>query len=140
MLLSDTKRSDAVLFKQVHKLMGNRFEITVIADDEDWANERINEAVNEIRHIEKLFTTFSDDSQTNRINANAGIKPVRVDKEVFDLIQRSKKISQLTQGAFDITYGSVDKRLWNFDTNMTSLPDAATAKQMVKLINYKNVL
>jgi thiamine biosynthesis lipoprotein len=90
--------------------------------------------------LKKLFTTFSDDSQTNRINANAGIEPVRVDKEVFDLIQRSKKISQLTQGAFDITYGSVDKRLWNFDTNMTSLPDAATAKQMVRLINYRNVL
>ena len=140
MPLSDTKRSDAVLFKQVHKLMGNRFEITVVAGDEDWANERINEAVNEIRRIEKLFTTFSDDSQTNRINANAGIKPVRVDKEVFDLIFRSKKISQLTQGAFDITYGSVDKRLWNFDPSMTSLPDAAIAKRMVRLINYRNVL
>jgi len=140
MPLSDTKRSDAVLFKQVHKLMGNRFEITVVAGDEDWANERINEAVNEIRRIEKLFTTFSDDSQTNRINANAGIRPVRVDKEVFDLVHRSKKISQLTQGAFDITYGSVDKCLWNFDKNMTSLPDAAIAKRMVRLINYRNVL
>ena len=140
MIANEIKQSDTSLFKQVHKLMGNRFEITVVAGDEDWANERINEAVNEIRRIEKLFTTFSDDSQTNRINANAGIKPVRVDKEVFDLIQRSKKISQLTQGAFDITYGSVDKRLWNFDTSMTSLPDAATAKQMVRLINYRNVL
>ena len=74
------------------------------------------------------------------INANAGIQPVQVDKEVFDLIYRSKKISQLTQGAFDITYGSVDKRLWNFDTNMTSLPDKDTAKKMVRLINYNNVI
>ena len=57
MPLSDTKRSDAVLFKQVHKLMGNRFEITVVAGDEDWANERINEAINEIRRIEKLATS-----------------------------------------------------------------------------------
>jgi thiamine biosynthesis lipoprotein len=138
MLVNEIK--EAGLFKQVQKLMGNRFEITVVADDEDWANERINEAVNEIRRIENLFTTFSDDSQTNRINANAGIKPIRVDKEVFDLIHRSKKISRLTQGAFDITYGSVDKRLWNFDTNMTTLPDASTAKRMVRLINYRNVL
>jgi len=140
MLASEIKQSNNTLFKRAQKLMGNRFEITVVAGDEDWANESINDAINEIRRIEKLFTTFSDDSQTNRINANAGIEPVRVDKEVFDLIQRSKKISQLTQGAFDITYGSVDKRLWNFDTNMTSLPDAATAKQMVRLINYRNVL
>jgi len=128
------------LFKRVLKLMGNRFEISVVADDEAWASERIDEAIEEIRRIEKLFTTFSNDSQTSLINANAGIKPVKVDKEVFDLIYRSKKISQLTQGAFDITYGSVDKSLWNFDTNMTSLPDKNIAKKMVRLINYDNVI
>ncbi|HYJ65190.1 MAG TPA: FAD:protein FMN transferase, partial [Parafilimonas sp.] len=128
------------LFKRVLKLMGNRFEISVVADDEVWANKRIDEAIEEIRRIEKLLTTFSDDSQTNLINANAGIQPVQVDKEVFDLIYRSKKISQLTQGAFDITYGSVDKRLWNFDTTMTSLPDKETAKRTVRLINYNNII
>ena len=128
------------LFKRVLKLMGNRFEISVVADDEVWANKRIDEAIEEIRRIEKLLTTFSDDSQTNLINANAGIQPVQVDKEVFDLIYRSKKISQLTQGAFDITYGSVDKHLWNFDTNMTSLPDKDTAKKLVRLINYNNII
>ena len=126
--------------KTVLKLMGNRFEITVVADDAKWANERIDDAVTEISRIEKLFTTFDEYSQTNLINRNAGIAPVKVDKEVYDLIERSKKISALTQGAFDITYGSIDKRLWNFDKTMTSLPDPATAKKLVRLINYKNVI
>jgi thiamine biosynthesis lipoprotein len=125
--------------KRVLKLMGNRFEISVVADDSIWAEERIDMAVAEIRRIEKLLTTFSDDSQTNRINANAGISPVKVAPEVFDLIARSIKISELTQGAFDITYGSIDKSLWNFDLNMKALPDAATARAAVSLINYKNV-
>ena len=128
------------LFKKAVKLMGNRFEISVVADKESWAEERIQEAVEEIRRIEKLFTTFDESSQTNLINKNAGIQPVRVNKEVFDLIKRSKKISDLTQGAFDITYGSIDKRLWNFDQNMTSLPDKETARAMIRLINYQNVL
>jgi FAD:protein FMN transferase len=128
------------LYRQVLKLMGNRFEISVVADDEVWANECIAEAIAEIRRIEKLFTTFDESSQTNLINRNAGIAPVKVDREVFDLIQRSKKISTITQGAFDITYGSIDKRLWNFDKTMTSLPDAQTAKQLVQLINYRNVI
>ena len=78
--------------------------------------------------------------ELNKINNNAGIAPVKVDKEVFDLIERSLKISSLTQGAFDISYGSIDKRLWNFDKEMTSLPDEKTAKQLVRLINYKNIL
>jgi thiamine biosynthesis lipoprotein len=120
--------------------MGNRFEISVVSEDENWANERIENAISEISRIEQLLTTFKPDSQTNLINDNAGIKPVRVDKEVFDLIQRSLKISNLTQGAFDITYGSIDKSLWNFDTKMTSLPDKETAKNMVKLIDYQKVI
>src|SRR4051794_10245815 len=128
------------LYRNVSKLMGNRFEISVIADDEWRANNCIADTVEEIRRIEKLLTTFDESSQTNLVNRNAGITPVKVDKEVFDLIQRSKKISAITQGAFDITYGSVDKRLWNFDKKMTSLPDPQTAKQLVRLINYRNVI
>jgi len=126
--------------RRVLKLMGNRFEISVVDADEAKAGVNIDAAVDEIRRIEKLLTTFSDDSQTNAINRNAGILPVKVDEEVFNLIARCLKISALTQGSFDITYGSIDKGLWNFDVNMTRLPDAETARQSVRLINYRNVL
>ena len=132
--------AEATLQKRILKLMGNRFEISVVSDDEQWSENLIESAISEIRRIERLLTTFSENSQTNQINANAGIRPVRVDKEVFNLISRCIKISELTQGAFDITYGSIDKRLWNFDKTMTALPDAATAKKMVRLINYRNIV
>lgn len=122
------------------KLMGNHFVLSVVADDERVGNLIIDKGIDEIRRIEKLLTTFSDDSETNLVNRNAGIAPVEVSRETFDLIQRSIRISNLTQGAFDITYGSIDKRLWNFDQHMTSLPDKETARQMVRLINYKNVI
>lgn len=127
-------------YKQAEKLMGNRFEITVVATEEAWAREKINRAIGEIRRIEKLLTTFAEGSQTNQVNTQAGINAVKVDREVFELIKRSLKISAVTDGAFDITYGSIDKRLWNFDKTMMQLPDPETAKAMVKLINYRNVL
>lgn len=132
--------AETTVHQRALKLMGNRFEISVVSADKSWAECRIDEAVAEIQRIERLLTTFSDDSQTNQINANAGIRAVKVDREVFDLIQRSLRISVLTQGAFDITYGSIDKSLWNFDTKMTALPDPQMAKRMVRLINYQNVL
>jgi thiamine biosynthesis lipoprotein len=122
------------------KLMGNNFTITVVAENQGSADRYISIAVAEIRRIEQLLTTYSDDSQTNRINQNAGLQPVKVDKEVFDLIERSIAISRITQGAFDISYGGIDKSLWNFDKTMTRLPDAATALKMVHLINYQNIL
>ncbi len=120
--------------------MGNRFEISVLSEKASTANDWINAAIHEIRRIEHLLTTFSDSSQTNLVNRNAGIAPVEVDMEIIALIKRSQKISALTQGAFDITYGSIDRKLWNFDTTMTSLPDPATAKKMIRLINYRNVI
>jgi FAD:protein FMN transferase len=122
------------------RLMGNQFEITVVSADADFANHCIDRAVNEISRIERLLTTFKDDSQTNLINQNAGIQPMAVDKEVYDIIARSIRISELTQGAFDITYGSVDKSFWNFDTHMTALPDRDIAKKSVRLINYRNIM
>jgi thiamine biosynthesis lipoprotein len=132
--------NNLTVHRRVLKLMGNRFEISVVENSADTANTHIDAAIDEIRRIEKLLTTFSDDSQTNDINSNAGIKPVMVDEEVYDLIARSLKISAITQGSFDITYGSIDKSLWNFDVNMKKLPDFETARQSVSLINYENVL
>lgn len=129
-----------ILVKRSLRLMGNHFEISAVADSSNLAERLIDLGITEIRRIEKLLTTFSDDSQTNRINEHAGLEPVVVDREVFDLIARSIRISELTQGAFDITYGSIDKSLWNFDLSMTSLPAPALARQMVRLINYKNIV
>ena len=120
--------------------MGNRFEISVVSNDDHCAHKCIDAAVEEISRIEKLLTTFSDDSQTNLVNRNAGIQPVKVDKEVYELVERSLKISGLTQGAFDISYGGIDKSLWNFDLSMTSLPDPEVARKSVRLINYDNVI
>ncbi len=120
--------------------MGNSFEFTLVGENESWAAAMIDVAVTEIKRIEALLTTYRDTSQTYAINANAGIQPVIVDREVFDLVQRSLKISSITDGAFDITYGSIDKKLWNFDQELKALPDPLTAKEMVRLINYKNVI
>lgn len=120
--------------------MGNRFELGILDDNAPLAMSKIDLAIQEIQRIEKVLTTFSDDSVTNEINRNAGVRPVKVTDEVFSLIERCQKISSLTQGAFDISYGGIDNRFWNFDTNMTSLPSYEDAKKSVRLINYKNIL
>ncbi|NUY79894.1 FAD:protein FMN transferase [Flavobacterium sp. MAH-1] len=126
-------------FKRSMRLMGNTFSFSAVSDDEKTAQHHIDEAIGEIKRIEALLTTFDANSQTNAINEMAGKRPVKVDSEVFSLIERSLAISRITQGAFDISYGSLDKSLWNFDRNMTRLPDLETAKKMVHLIDYRNI-
>lgn len=128
------------LFRKQKKLMGNQFEICVVAENQQLADDQIEVAIKEIQRIEKLLTTFSEESQTNEINRNAGITPVVVDLEVFQLIQRANRISKITQGAFDLSYGSIDKSLWNFDITMKTLPSVEIAKKSVRLINYNNII
>lgn len=127
-------------FSQSLRLMGNQFTITVVSPTKTEAESHINTAIEEIRRIERLLTTFDENSQTCLINNNAGISPVEVDTEVVELIERSIGISKITQGAFDISYGSIDKTLWNFDRNMTQLPSREEALKMVHLIDYRNIL
>jgi len=119
--------------------MGNRFVISIDDESESRAAEKIDRAVEEISRIEKLFTTFSDSSITCRVNAQAGLQPVEVPGEFFQLVKRAQKISELTQGAFDLSYGSVDKSLWNFDQTLTALP-TAEARRNLRLINYRNII
>lgn len=121
------------------KLMGSRFDITVVAENETLGNSYIDMAVNEISRIEKLISSWDPNSQTSEIIRNAGIKPVVVDKELFQLIQRSMKISKLTEGAFDISYASMDK-VWHFDGSMTEMPSAESIRNSVAKVGYQNII
>ena len=128
------------LFKRTDLLMGNRFDLGVVGEDESLALEALEKAVQEIQRIEQLFTSYRPDSQVNLINAKAGEEPHKVDLEIIRLIERARKISELTQGAFDLSYGSLDKRFWNFDREMTELPSEELAKTSIQLINYQNII
>lgn len=128
------------LFQRNELLMGNRFDLGVVGDDEVKANQALEKAIIEIKRIEALLSTYQANSQINQVNSNAGISPVKVDEEVFNLVERAQRISELTQGAFDLSYGSLDKSLWNFDQNMKQLPSKELAKNAVHLINFKNIL
>ena len=118
--------------------MGSRFEITVVAKDSAEANNYIDLAVGEITRIEKLISSWDPASQTSEINRNAGIKSVKVDEELYTLIGRSVEISKLTDGAFDISFASMDK-IWKFDGSMTEMPSEEAIKQSVAKIGFKNI-
>lgn len=126
-------------YKRTLKLMGSRFDITVVAKDPVEGDEYINLAISEITRIEKLISSWDPNSQTSEINRNAGIKPVQVDIELFNLIQRAIGISKLTDGAFDISYASMDK-IWKFDGSMTYMPSEDAIKASVAKVGYQNII
>ncbi len=126
-------------YRRTVKLMGSRFDITVIANNEKEGNNYIDLAISEISRIEKLISSWDENSQTTLINNNAGLRAVKVDEELFQLIQRAIKVSRLTKGAFDISYASMD-RIWKYDGSMTQMPSEESIKESVKKVGYQNII
>lgn len=124
-------------YRRQAKLMGSAFEFVLITD-EDAGEELLNVAIGEVKRIEYLLTEFSDTSQTALINQCSGIRPVSVDREVYDIIRRSKEISAITQGAFDITTGLL-KKLYNFKGQQLNVPDEIKLSEALKHVGYKNI-
>ena len=138
-LLSTTFIFSQQTHRRTLKLMGSRFEIAVVSNDTLSATNYINLATGEITRIEKLISSWDVNSQTSEIIRNAGIKPVKVGKELFDLIERSISISKLTDGAFDISYASMDK-IWRFDGSMKIMPSENEIKNAVSKVGHQNII
>ncbi len=119
--------------------MGSRFDITVVAKDQLEADLYIDLAIDEITRIERLISSWDEKSQTAEINRNSGIKAIKVDQELFELIERSIGISKLTDGAFDISYASMD-RIWKYDGSMLAMPSEEAIKASVQKVGYQNIV
>jgi thiamine biosynthesis lipoprotein len=139
MLAVKTLTNNLTTYRRTVRLMGDKFEISVVGNNPLLADEQIDIAINEINRVERLLSTFSEDSNINRINRNAGIEPVKANAEVFRLIDRALQISELTHGAFDITYFAGIGYTGD-DAALAENADVKIAPSPVMLTNYKNVV
>jgi thiamine biosynthesis lipoprotein len=120
------------------KLMGSAFELIVGADEQSQADLFLQKGIAEIQRIERLLTEFDDSSLTSLINRESGRNAVAVEKEVYDLIDRCVRISEMTQGAFDITVGPL-KQLYKFKKGDYTFPDKVVLKKALNKVGYKNI-
>jgi thiamine biosynthesis lipoprotein len=121
------------------KLMGSAFEFIVAVDDSRHNGEALlQECIAEVQRLEAMLTEFDQKSETSLINRSAGIQPVEVSLETYQLIERSIHISALTGGAFDITSGIL-KKLYNFKGQEFTFPATSVIQQTLKLTGYNKI-
>lgn len=125
--------------KRTVRLMGSRFDITIVAKDSLSAEKYIDTVIHEVTRIEYLISDWKPETQVSQVNSNAGIRPVKVDKEVFELTQRAIHFSEITNGAFDISFAAMDK-IWKFDGSMTAMPSEEAIRKSVSKVGYKNII
>ncbi|TJZ59862.1 FAD:protein FMN transferase [Sphingobacterium olei] len=137
-LLFQTVDAQVLVKRQLTK-MGSLFDITVVARDSIQADQHIQDAANEIERIENLISEWRPHTQIAQVNQYAGIRPVQVDKEVFELTRRAIYYSQLTDGAFDISIAALDK-VWVFDGSMEQLPSDDAIRNSVQYVGYQYIV
>lgn len=139
LILSSLGAHAQVLRKRITKLMGSRWQITIVAKDSSLAEQNIDTVIAEVSRIENLISDWKPTSQISQVNSNAGIKPIKVDKEVFELTQRAIHLSHITGGAFDVSFAAMDK-IWKFDGSMTAMPTPEAIKKSVEKVGYRNII
>ncbi|MFD2599261.1 FAD:protein FMN transferase [Sphingobacterium corticis] len=127
-----------VLVRKQTTLMGSVFEITIVDVDSASAKKNIEVVIAEIDRIENLISEWRPHTQISQVNQQAGIRPVKVDREVFELTKRAIAYSEMSDGAFDISVAGLDK-VWRFDGSVDTLPSGEELQKSIARVGYENI-
>lgn len=121
---------------EARPMMGTEVSVYLWSDDPEAGHLALEEVFDEAARIDRLMSTYKDDSEISKINREAANGPVAAGDEIFGLVQRSLDISVLTLGAFDITYDSVGQY---YDFRSRQRPDEQTVEEGRVNIDYRLV-
>ncbi|HDH53726.1 MAG TPA: FAD:protein FMN transferase, partial [Nitrospirae bacterium] len=133
-----TKREQ--MYKESRILMDTFCTITVVSPSKEKAGQAIDAGFAEIKKLDTLLNYFSDESEISAINRAAGIKPVKVSDETFEIIEKMVDIAKATNGAFDATIAPVIRH-WKFsrDSSASSIPPGEVIEQALRVVDYKKI-
>jgi FAD:protein FMN transferase len=104
--------------------MATRFEIVLHGQNPASLRAAAEEALDEIERVENQLSLYRASSEVACLNREAHLQPIRVTPALLRLLEQARELSQLTQGAFDITIAPL-VRAWGFTHNAGAMPDAA---------------
>lgn len=137
LLLSLPQLAVAEWYKQEQPIMGTLIRVELWHKNESRAQQLITNVMNEMHRIDRLMSPYKESSSLSLINKAAASRAVPIEKELYDLIAESIRISQLTHGAFDITFASVG-RLYDYRKKIH--PSNESLSKNLKRINYKHII
>jgi FAD:protein FMN transferase len=129
---------DVPYYERRDARMGTEVQILVLTTDDGRAGRAADAALAEISRIEAMMTDWNETSPLMEINHAAGLHPVRVDRELLDLLEVSKRVSDLTEGAFDVTFAAAGK-LWDFKSPTPKLPDPRDIERALAKVDWRKL-
>jgi thiamine biosynthesis lipoprotein len=121
------------------RAMGTEFTLYLPDGEREWAAGVAGELQEETRRLERQLSLYLPDSDLCYLNAHAHEQPVRVEPELFRLLQTCQSLYALTQGAFDPTVTPL-LRLWGFVDKQYRVPDPPAIEQALERVGMELVL
>jgi thiamine biosynthesis lipoprotein len=119
--------------------MGTVVEITLIGDDEERAKKAALQAFQEIKRIEHLMSPWIESSDVSHINRAAGKRWENVSPDTIKVIKKAEEVSQISEGAFDITVGPL-VQLWRKARERGTPPEMADVEKNLNFVNFRNLV
>ena len=127
---------NAEWFAYEQTIMGTRTAVELHAETEQIADKCSQLAFNEMKRIDALMSPYKENSELSKINREASDKAVKISPEFFNLLQRSIEFSEMSDGAFDITFASIG---FLYDYRNNKRPSDEKIGQQLDAVNYKNI-
>jgi thiamine biosynthesis lipoprotein len=118
--------------------MGSLFAIIAYGRDAGATQSAISDALDEAARLDALLSNYKPHSEWSEMNRFAAEHPVRISKELFDLLAACQNYSRETAGTFDISVGPLMK-IWGFYKAAGRLPDREQVRQALDLVGYRNI-
>ena len=122
-------------YKKTEFLMGTVVTVKIY----DKGKEAVLEpAFERIQTLADQITVNEAGSEIDAINTNAGIKPVKVSKDIFELMDAGNDYSIKSNGSFDISIGPLTD-LWRIGFPDARKPAQSEIDAVLPLIDYKQI-
>lgn len=138
-LMSFVSESRSEIFQKNTTVMGTALEMTLDAASNEKADKVFSSIEREMRRIEEEMSEWKETSTLSAVNRNAGIKPVKVPRELFNVIDAALKVSRVSDGAFDITWASM-RGLWDFRPGFERAPAPEEVNSRLGLVDYRDAV
>jgi thiamine biosynthesis lipoprotein len=119
-------------------LMGTVVEITLPDDGSGEPEKAAGAAFDEIKRLEAIFSSYIPESDVSRVKKNAGLGPTAVAPDVVSVVETALKITKLSGGAFDPTFGPL-MAAWDFSGNNNRVPTPEEIRPLLALVDYRGV-
>ena len=123
--------------RTVDGTMGTRIRVELWAEERATGEAAIDAVMREMQRIDASMSTYKPHSEVSRVNAQAARAPMRISRELFDLLATAVEYSRLTDGAFDITYASVG---FMYDFRRRHRPTESQIEAALPAVNYRNLV